>query len=1040
MNIFVHGTMLGPGGIAHHTREFTKRLAKYHNLKFRNFNIPKDWNGYQGENSLKNCEELEDVHHQILHSQTLYENSKKELKDHPLSGYNPMFSPDINLVMAEVNHHYYFQDYEGLRIAYFPWETTLIPENFLKRLDYFHYIWVPSHWQKEILINQGVESEKIAVVPEGVDETKFYPIQNKRNKKFTCLHIGTWEYRKSTYEIIKAWQNNFHNKSDVELRLSINNKFREQENEIETFKKFGLEISDNIVFLGTLSEEDYVQEIRSADLYLSCARGEGWNLPLIQAMASGVPALFSKCGGQLEFTEFSDLGIEIVEEYPCDRKLKINEEDWYWNWGQGFPGNLYEPDFAALQEKMMEIHDDHFYANRSLYPAIALIQSTTIREDFSWDEAVKKANKILRDYFRESEEEVYYKVHSKSFGDTLAATPTLRKLSKSYGKKINVVAKNKKAFQNNPYVKDLLSFEEFDKLYPKGEILESFTYAGKRDQRGIEKKFAHIDIRQIHAMDLGFQLLPHEMEYDFFPSPPDNNFELPKEYIVLHVTSNWPNRTWDYKNWEELIRWLSEKDIYTVLIGQDYNETLHKSVSNKPLEKKCPQFENLYGKDLTNKGTLDDMWHVINKAKCIVTMDTGPLHIAGCTDTHIIQLGSAIHPSLRAPYRKGDQNYNYDYVLGTCDLFCNSNLKYNVQEWKSIHGIPPLHGCLENYSEFRCHPSVDQVKKLIEPHFENHGFKVYFWYENQQIRFNFVKDTREDVKLVARDSLTQFKSDEMKMKMKRLPRGKYYWWVLNGDMKHPRDVEIEVHQNGKIIETHCIKREDPQKYSIGNVPIDSSLIYAPNDNIYVIFWEIFILETYKHEIVKVEKDDVVLDIGANYGFFTFWALAQGAKRVVAVEPDPKCFKELNGLYSAFPISAHNLAVYSKENVVPFTVYDDKTSVNHIADFDKLFSSHKSEHTIHVETIHINELIENMKSEIDLIKIDCEGSEQDIFETISDKNLGKVKKFIIEAHSTGIKNQIEHKLKESNFEVYIKSGVDPKYEHGLYNIYAIKKEL
>jgi hypothetical protein len=38
---------------------------------------------------------------------------------------------------------------------------------------------------------------------------------------------------------------------------------------------------------------------------------------------------------------------------------------------------------------------------------------------------------------------------------------------------------------------------------------------------------------------------------------------------------------------------------------------------------------------------------------------------------------------------------------------------YGVKEWGSIRGIPPLVKCLENKSEFVCHPSVSQVFNKI---------------------------------------------------------------------------------------------------------------------------------------------------------------------------------------------------------------------------------------------------------------------------------------------------------------------------------------
>ncbi len=46
--------------------------------------------------------------------------------------------------------------------------------------------------------------------------------------------------------------------------------------------------------------------------------------------------------------------------------------------------------------------------------------------------------------------DIFYLIHSISFGDTLAATPTLRYISKSHNKKINVVTNKGHIFKNNP--------------------------------------------------------------------------------------------------------------------------------------------------------------------------------------------------------------------------------------------------------------------------------------------------------------------------------------------------------------------------------------------------------------------------------------------------------------------------------------------------------------------------------------------------------------------------------------------------------------
>jgi hypothetical protein len=125
---------------------------------------------------------------------------------------------------------------------------------------------------------------------------------------------------------------------------------------------------------------------------------------------------------------------------------------------------------------------------------------------------------------------IYYLIHSFSFGDTLSATPSLRYLSQSHQCKINVVTHNPQVFVNNPHVYSIFSFEDYEHIDTNHHniIYESFTSPGKSDERGIEKKFGHIDIRQLHAMDLGFQLPPETLHCEFYPNSMELDVDLPK--------------------------------------------------------------------------------------------------------------------------------------------------------------------------------------------------------------------------------------------------------------------------------------------------------------------------------------------------------------------------------------------------------------------------------------------------------------------------------------------------------------------------------
>jgi len=53
------------------------------------------------------------------------------------------FRQDINLVLSETNHHYFYDSYTGPKIAYNVWESTLQPDYFFNKLKEFDELWVP---------------------------------------------------------------------------------------------------------------------------------------------------------------------------------------------------------------------------------------------------------------------------------------------------------------------------------------------------------------------------------------------------------------------------------------------------------------------------------------------------------------------------------------------------------------------------------------------------------------------------------------------------------------------------------------------------------------------------------------------------------------------------------------------------------------------------------------------------------------------------------------------------------------------------------
>ena len=296
----------------------------------------------------------------------------------------------------------------------------------------------------------------------------------------------------------------------------------------------------------------------------------------------------------------------------------------------------------------------------------------------------------------------------RALGDTLCATPTIRKLYNSYNKKVSIITHIPELFQLNPYVGNIYDDSVGrESLNDKYEIINTFNTSYKSN--GVCNKHNAMDIRQFHAISLGFMLNKDEMSLDYFPTELTTN-ELVERYVLIHSVQNWESRTWSLNNWNFLTKLLNEKGISVISVGKDSSE-----LGGSNVDKPVFDFEIKKGLNLVNKTTLDETWNLIQNSICFITMDSGLLHLAGTTDAEIIQLGSSINPEFRSPYRNGSQEYKYHYVRGGCGLNCASEIKYGVREWGTIQGVPSLVGCLERKETFECHPSVFQVyNKVME--------------------------------------------------------------------------------------------------------------------------------------------------------------------------------------------------------------------------------------------------------------------------------------------------------------------------------------
>ena len=187
-------------------------------------------------------------------------------------------------------------------------------------------------------------------------------------------------------------------------------------------------------------------------------------------------------------------------------------------------------------------------------------------------------------------------------------------------------------------------------------------------------------------------------------------------------------------------------------------------------------------------------------------------------------------------------------------------------------------------------------------------------------------------------------------------------------------------------------------------------------DIHYILNEIFYEKIYNNDFVCVAENDIVFDIGFNYGFFTLDALTYKPKKVIGFEPNPKLVKLFNEL-DIDSVELHQVAV---SDMVGSTIFYENNFFGKSSIHSDI-NSDTSSNSYQVNICSFNDMAEQYDV-IDYLKVDCEGAEYEIFESIPKEFLtNRIRKIALEFHHNindiKVVNLIS-KIKECGFETKI----------------------
>ena len=154
--------------------------------------------------------------------------------------------------------------------------------------------------RQEIVKYYGVASDKLMVMPMGVDANRFYPAAPSRieNAKKTYrisgeyyMYLGTLEPRKNIETLIKAYDLLKRQHKEAPKLVIAGGKGWLFESIFETVQALGL--ADSVLFTGYVGAEDVAPLLSGALAFVFPSIYEGFGMPVLEAMACGAPVIAS---------------------------------------------------------------------------------------------------------------------------------------------------------------------------------------------------------------------------------------------------------------------------------------------------------------------------------------------------------------------------------------------------------------------------------------------------------------------------------------------------------------------------------------------------------------------------------------------------------------------------------------------------------------------------------------------------------------------------------------------------------------------------